>query len=215
MNAKTERKEVGKYPQVETVANLTKGKLDSFYNLPSEYFPEIMADLNSFSFEREAKATDLVSNAYIRLNIGVLINERLKSIIDQHAVANARYFQAAITKDKKIHPYFFLYILDCIESSDFPKSVFGVGDALRRPRQGRAFSVANNDELKEKVRVFVATSDEDCLIPLQIFLKQPLDIVRVPYETGIFISERLKMRLEEAKTTGVRLKETGVRFEID
>lgn len=214
LTIETDRKKIGEYPQVDIVKNITKDKLNSFSNLSVEYFPDDPPDLNYFCFKREAKETDLISNGYIDLSKGLVINERLKSIIDQYKLINVQYYIANIKRDQKIHPYFYLHILESSEFIGFPQSTFGVGDPLGRPK-GPTFMVDDLVELTEKVNELVANSDEDYVIPISIFLKQEIDFVRVPFDVNIYMSEELVTRFIKDKITGFIAEETKVKFFID
>lgn len=214
LTIETDRKKVGEYPQVDIVKNIPKDIYDDFSNLSVEFFPDNPPDLNYFCFKREAKITDLISNGYIDLSTGLFINERLKSIVDQYKLFNVQYYEANIKKDQKIYLYFYLHILESNEYIDFPQSIFGVGDPLGRP-QGPTFKVNDLFGLTEKMNGFVANNNFDYVIPLSIFLKQKIDLVRVPFEPSLFISEELITRFIKDKITGFNVEETTVKFFID
>lgn len=212
LDLETDRKKVGKFPQVDTVEGLNKEKLDFFYSLNSKRFPVTMPALQWFSFEKATKATDVIGNGYIDLGVGIFINEKFKTVIAQYTTVNVRYYKAEIKKAGQILSYFLLYILDSTESIDFHRSTFGAGDVLGRPT-GIEFMVADSRKLEEKVQELIETNK--LVIPISICLNQKLDLVRIPYEPSIFISEELKARLAEEKLTGFKVEETAVKFFID
>lgn len=211
LRPETDLKIIGKSPQIQTVEDFTKEKNELFSSLSSEYFPEAIPDFNSFSFENAAKITDLVSNRFIHFGIGILVNERLKSIIEQFRCENTRFYEANLKKGRKSYLYNFMYLLDSTEFIDFSKSSFGIGDPLGRPK-GPLLEAANIVELKSKVKEMINNKLGSSIVPLSIALKEEIDMVRIPLKAPIYISEKLKSRLIEENITGCSMEESKVQF---
>ena len=66
-------------------------------------------------------------------------------------------------------------------------------------------------ELTQKANEFIE-NDAGFVTPLSIFIKGKVDILRIPLDVNLYISEDLKNRFLEEKVTGMKVVEPKVKF---
>ena len=171
-------------------------------NLPVDQLPSF----SNFLLDNRAKLTDVIAcNPMLLTQSGFLINGKVKNIFDQFSVPYT-YHDAIIHGNghkqipKKSVNYFYIDIKNALDFNaclynnshvlDYEKCVFEVND-----------SPASINTYNDFVNTFKHSQTKK-MIPTKLVLLKPMDIIRLPGETGILCSEQLKNILEKESITG-------------
>lgn len=198
LHLSVETKIIGrKYPQCKGVPNgynFEMYKLDnSMTKLNNKQFPSVIPNL-FWELEDSAKLTDFISPSNIC--IGLLINEKVKNILENFELGNAKFYNAKIIFKEKQYNYFWLHIIDNgLEGVDYENSIFKEVDPLNniikevdiKNQQEYFFYFDNRSELLGQI-----AADNLTLYPPYSLL----DIIYSPkISSRIIVSEALKKAL--------------------
>lgn len=170
------------------------------------------------------KRTDVLLRSSIS-GAGFTFNEKVKNILLEHNLINARFYPLKVlqfvkgpTRGVEVDnppKYFHMQIVTCDfwDWIDYEKSEFYIEDGIKNIKYDVKFN--NSDEMKETLKNFspiprvtyeklyfkkLCFKKEFWNLEIDMFYINELNY-RPPY--GMFISERLKNRLQEERVTGL------------
>lgn len=125
----TNKKVIGKggFPQCKGVPNGLTYKIydkpNSMTNLNNHEFPDFIPNL-IWELEDDSFLTEVISPSMIKSR-GLLVNEKVKIILENSNLHNVTFFTSTIIHKKKYHVYFWMHILDSkLKGVDFEYSTF-------------------------------------------------------------------------------------------
>jgi hypothetical protein len=201
-------KDVGNvFPQIGFINQQDAFKLefDEFISIPT-----LIARL-----ERKAKITDVLSEVSI-FGRGILVNEKVKSIIDNFDIGIHKYYDVILNTKKENISYYWLHLMstDTSKMINYKKSVFYWGNPLRKGilnLDSYEDYLNKEEENKDNVSWMVSIDEivllKECNVNLDLFCFREFV---TPKE--LFISERLKNALIENKITGIEITEAPISF---
>ncbi|NBP67648.1 MAG: hypothetical protein EBU52_02790 [Cytophagia bacterium] len=167
--------------------------------------PQNNPSLKYLLLDKDAKLTDLLSTAMLRLR-GFLINTKLKHILQSFSLPTHKFYSAYVKDDAgKVHDYFWLQMLMDYEMAciDFSKSEFvieGSNDIILL--NSYQDFVSQRETLKPRRIKLRNTSFNET------FKSQSLDIFKIPIlSMSWIISERLMDELIKRKISGIQILE--------
>ncbi len=120
------KKIVGDFPQTvstEVIDVNNEFEPTSRANLTNKHFPTVQPNLE-FELSNKAKLTDVISASNIEAR-GLLVNEKVKTILEQFNILNHKFYPGSVTVKGKKTPYYWLHIVNnSLEGIDFEKSKF-------------------------------------------------------------------------------------------
>lgn len=116
------------YPAVESYEDYDFKGFNSVYNLDSDCFPDFTPDIR-FKLAKGAKLCDVMGQGTISA-CGLLINEKVKEVLEQFNLIPHKYFSATIEDKGVIHQYFWVHFVweDGIKHLDFENSKFQINE---------------------------------------------------------------------------------------
>ncbi|MCU0430295.1 MAG: hypothetical protein MUF42_10025 [Cytophagaceae bacterium] len=213
-----DRKVVGTIPQSNKVTEKITGGLSIKIReelsqlLERDDFPEHIPILNEVLLDSAAKVTDMIDTTYLSYDSGIIASVRMRMALSEMKFDNYKCFDALVTHNKREYPYSFFLLKDNRNSIDFTRSEFVVKDSLGgetiESKQFDSYSDYDQYRLKAAMKLHV-------VYPLKIVMLQELDIIRIPGEPLIFVSEKFKQIIDENKFTGMNIQHSGVEFVFD
>ncbi len=116
------------YPAVESFEDYDFNKANSVYKLDSDSFPDFIPDI-SYKLAKGAKLCDVMEKSNISA-CGLLINEKVKEVLEQFNLVPHKYFPATIEDKGIIHQYYWVHFVweDGINHLDFRNSKFQINE---------------------------------------------------------------------------------------
>ncbi len=171
-------------------------KPTSMTKLTNDSFPSEFTEFR-FALDAKAKITDFISQAII-LAKGLLINDRVKSLLEKCNLQGVKFYDATITHQNEVLEYYWLHIIHSdIKFIDFKKSEFYEGHHFKFKKENLEINsfddIANASVNIMAEKIFL--SDE--------FKKMKIDIMIFPFmHYNIFVSERIVKLLKENNIKG-------------
>lgn len=220
LNLTTDKEIIGKsgYPQCKGIPKSLGldfswfDKPNSMTNLDNDDFPDFKPDL-IFELEDKAILTDVISPSNISAK-GFLINNKLKSILDDFNLMEHKYYDATVISKGVNNRYFWLHFKDCDEKYlggiNFDNSSFYISNL--------AFVKTDDIEIKsyedfwEKKMSLSMKHILGSKIKLsENIQKQNLDLFYLPYILNDYlISEKLYKSIIANEITGFEIKEQSI-----
>lgn len=205
LECSTEKEEIGWYPQLKSlwIASTDYWGPESYTNTPLEGRIGFDIVFPKFDLEENAKLTDYVSTGALTGDFFV-ISDRLLTIFQGFKMDEYQHFPIEVGTPDGSVSYNIIYFPfprtnDIIDwrSSIFKRMLPNGEVAIEFFENARSYNLAKNiHELQAEKLVIHAPK-------LALF-----DIFRLKwYKSGIYISERLKLAMEESRITGVRFEE--------
>lgn len=178
------------YPAVESFEDYDFNKVNSVYKLDSDSFPDFIPDI-SYKLAKGAKLCDVMEKSNIS-TCGLLINEKVKEVLEQFNLVPHKYFPATIEDKGTIHQYYYVHFVwkEGINHLDFKNSKFKI---KRASKDLGEIEVANLSDLHTK-------QGELGFIKMihnyeYTFLNPNFDLFIHPLNKTIFVSENLKTKM--------------------
>lgn len=208
----TNEKEVGKiWPQCDSVPEgynykeLLEGP-NSMTNLTNDEFPNEKPTL-IFGLHKKAKLTDVVSPSNISA-IGLLINDKVKNILDDFNLMTHKYYPAIVKELEFQYNYYWLHFVKSdLLGVNFEESKFEITNLANKP-------LANI-----KINSWEHFVERDKNIGLKHIRAKKLiiepearkDLIYFPYiYSFMFVSEDLALELAAQKITGLEIAEQTI-----
>jgi hypothetical protein len=202
----SDRKEIGDYPQtIPTEVIDANGGFEetSRANLTNEHFPNVSPALE-FELAKKAKLTDVLSASNIQAR-GLLVNEKVKKILEQFNIMNHKFYLGSVTAKGKKLPYYWLHIVNTsFDGIDFEKSNFiETGFTGRKIGDVEINTFEDYDKISREKMLKV-----EKLILLPNSSIKDLDLFLFPeIHYRIIASERLISALQESTVSGIKTTE--------
>ena len=206
LKANWKSKEAGNaYPQVSCLNQAVS------HQLSAHSYPKSNPILK-FKLESRAKFSDLITPSSITAT-GLLISQKVKSILDKHNLPDHRYFKATINSSKgtQVETYYWLHIFNpsSLDWIDYNNSVFFYTKYGFREGSIQFNSFKESRIKKEQLVGKMGTIEIEKII-LNSNFDKTLDLFNFEYfDHEIHISNRLKKALESENITGLEMKESN------
>jgi hypothetical protein len=197
----TNTKEVGPdYPQANCLTQpyAHEIKFNSFPN----FEPKLIYELS-----KRAKLTDVLSQAAISAH-GLLVGERFKIILQGFNLMKHKFYPVTIQTKKGIEQYYWLHLVDSsfINVINYNASKFYWTKSTFRKDVIKLTSFDEYQKLKKENGILWGVSIDE--IKLNESFDSNLDLFSsIPFDMGIYVSDRLKKKIEEEKITGIQINE--------
>lgn len=208
-------KEIGKtYPQTNGMSNDYNFQIPESINfLPNLETPLHTPNLNFFKVDDKAKITDFISTGLINAT-GFIVNEKIKSLLDNYNIAEHMYFPARLYhKNKLINAYWLHFTKDYTPTINFQKSTFN----LLSPITWDVWStLETNLKFSNLTSLIESHKEKDSLdqfFPneLTINSKNQIHILSFQYlGTRVLISDFLLNRLKKENITGYEVSKNSI-----
>ena len=165
-----------------------------------------------FELESRSKFSDFISPSSITAT-GLLINQKVKSILDKHNLPDHKYFEANIesSNGKQVETYYWLHIFNpsSLDWINYKESVFFY--TKYGFREGNiTFNSFKESRIKKEQLVGNMGTIEVEEIVLNSNFDKTLDLFNFEYfDHAIHISSRLKEALESENLTGLEIKRSN------
>jgi len=178
------------YPAVESFEDYDFNAPNSVYKLDSDFFPDFIPDIR-YKLAKGAKLCDVMEKSNITA-CGLLINEKVKEVLEQFNLIPHKYFSATIEDKSVIHQYYWVHFVweDGIKYLDFENSKFKIKEFGTDIEE---IQVSNLTELYTK-------QGELGFIKMihnyeYTFLNPNYDLFIHPLNKTIFVSDELKAKM--------------------
>lgn len=116
------------YPAVESYDDYDFNGPNSVHKLDSDSFPDFIPDIR-YKLVKRAKLCDVMEKSNISSN-GLLINEKVKTVLEQYKMIPHEYYPATIEDKGIIHQYYWLHFVwkNGINHLDFANSKFQINE---------------------------------------------------------------------------------------
>ncbi|GEM_PF-3001254 len=207
--------ERGSFEQIKELnRELKREDIEFFNNLKlcrSEH-PKKMPDLCSFKIAEEAITTDILSSIFLSMNNGFLISDKAINILNSFAINEHKLFNARV--DGISGSYSYLFLPEEREYIDYSKSEF-IKTNLLGIKKGGVNGITSYNFFTETNIHIQKTEPGSRLSFDRVILTKELDVLRLPGDSRILISEKLKRALEQEEITGLNYKLSGSNITSD
>lgn len=199
--------ETGKvYPQVSMPLDYSRGKSNSFDKIISLESPGFNPDFPSFTLNKYALLTDLISGFSIQY--GLLVSVDFWNLLKEFNLQKNLRYRIQIDSGSGVIFYNWLHLLNDViyDKIDFVNSSFFYTVGFTKKSSLKISSFENYWEVLEELGDF-ATIKNDFIL----FKELPeLDMFVLPYFDGqVYISEKLRSAILKNQITGVEMKEAN------
>ncbi|MGV3695877.1 hypothetical protein [Flavobacterium sp.] len=192
---------VGKdYPQVDCLTMHQAHLINSWHLFDPK--PNLR-----FELKKRAILTDVLNKSAIS-STGFLVNLKLKTVFESFNIMRHQYFRSLVVdKDNELE-YYWLHLSepDLTKSLDYKKTVFYKTEWTFREDPIELTSYEHYQDLKSKDKEasFGVGIDK---IALSESFDENLDLFTfLPFDNNVYISERLKVAIEESNLTGFKIE---------
>jgi hypothetical protein len=202
----TDEKVVGDIPQVKMAPDYDFDKHNSVRSISRDNFPEFNPDLNFFVMTPKAKLTDVITVSGLISAKGFLINEKVKNILDKHNLVSHKYYQAKLYYKNQAFTYYWWHVVsDLTPCIDYNQTSFIIKRLFKIEVDN--LTIPNAEGLK-KTRYEIGALKN--LIPNTLVLHETFDknldlFIIGGFNDEIFVSEKLKIELEQQKISGIEI----------
>lgn len=157
-----------------------------------------------FSLKRKAKLTDLLSTT-AGIHTDLLISEKFKNTIADLNIMQHQYFNATVNTKKGPQAYYLLHLCqpDLVNYIDYKNTVFYETEWCFYKCPISIDSYEHFLSLKDKKTSFGVKIEK--LVMGKDFDRSMDMFYILPFDSSIYISERLKKIIEENKITGIKI----------
>jgi hypothetical protein len=214
INNASDGKAIGFYPQVSNgIYPTTRDSSNALGMLLYNEKVKLNTEIPKGILHKRAKLTDLLSVSF--LSGSLFLSERLKSIITEHSCKGVQFLNTSIMVREKENTSF--YILYPHESDysflDMKKTEFVFKDIMLKEilnkvefKSVNEYLLALNENKKDAIRIGFPSFRPLIIDKIAIIENYDIDffsIERVHGGIGYFVSEKLRLQIEEAECTGI------------
>lgn len=215
LSPSTDEAEVGAWPQIIDVAGITRETIGAFNKLrKTDKMPLEFPRLDAFVLHNSALITDVFSCKFIPVHIGIIVNSRLKLLIENHELEKVTVKGIGFSPKIRSLEYYFLFAFPAYELISFPDSVF-----VEKTIGGTKLIGEHKFQSAEDFRanyVNVRSSPTNSLRAASVRLKREADFFRLPSDfDSLHISAWLAEALNKEKITGAAISESEIKFSIE
>ncbi|MGV3695876.1 imm11 family protein [Flavobacterium sp.] len=161
-----------------------------------------------FELKKRAILTDVLNDITIGGGTGFLITKKTKEILEKFNIMRHQYFKSlVIDKDNELE-YYWLHLSepDLTKSLDYKKTVFYRTEWTFREEPIELTSYEHYQDLKSKDKEASFGVEIDKIVLSESF-DENLDLFTfLPFDNNVYISERLKVAIEERNVTGFKIE---------
>jgi hypothetical protein len=178
------------YPAVESFEDYDFNKATSVYKLDSDFFPDFIPDI-SYKLAKGAKLCDVMEKSNISA-CGLLINEKVKEVLEQFNLVPHKYFPATIEDKGTVHQYYWVHFVweDGIKYLDFANSKFKIKRASKDLGEVEVLSLNELHSKQGELGFMNMIHNYE-----YTFLNPNFDLFIHPLNKTIFVSESLKSKM--------------------
>lgn len=178
------------YPAVESFEDYDFKGFNSVYNLDSDCFPDFTPDIR-FKLAKGAKLCDVMGQGTISA-CGLLINEKVKEVLEQFNLIPHKYFSATIEDKGVIHQYFWVHFVweDGIKHLDFENSKFKIKRASKDLGEVEIGSLAELHSKQSELGFMNMIHNYE-----YTFFNPNFNLFIHPLNKTIFVSDELKAKM--------------------
>ncbi len=213
----TDDKEVGVYEQIKELAIPTPRSVrEKYYDLDEsrKSFLENLPSLSVFKLASKAKITDVLSCLFLSMNVGFIASKKCSNLIKKSNLTNHQFHSAKIIGIPDDLEYQFFYLIEETQKINYKKSVCCKTD-LFGTEEGEPIEISSIDDFWRNNIAIQQAEPGSKLSFMEVYLCEQLDILRLPGNSRIFISEKLKNQFEVNQVSGVVYKPSKIRFAIE
>lgn len=202
----TDEKVVGDIPQVKMGHDYDFDKYNSVRNISRYNFPEFDPDLNFFVMTPKAKPTDVITVSGLISAKGFLINEKAKNILDKHKLVSHKYYVTKVYYKNQSFPYYWWHVVsDLTHCIDYNQTTFMIKRLFKVEVDN--LTIDTGEDLKKKKHEIGTLKN---MVPNTLVLNNAFDktldlFIIGGFNDEIFISEKMKLELEQQKISGVEI----------
>ncbi|MDR7130071.1 hypothetical protein J2X69_002418 [Algoriphagus sp. 4150] len=161
----------------------------------------------AFKLGNRTKLTDVLSQAAISAH-GLLISHRFKVLLDSFNIMAHKFYPVTVETGKKEELYFWMHLVDMRFNNkiDYSGSTFYWTKSTFR--KGSICLSSYEDYLQQKKENGLLWGVGIDKISLGNEFDKTLDLISsIPFDMGIYVSEKLKTAIFENNVTGIKVKE--------
>jgi hypothetical protein len=214
INNASDRKAIGFYPQVsEGIYPTTRDSSNALGMLLYNEKATSNTEIPKGMLHKRAKLTDFLSVSF--LSGSLFLSERLKNIITKYSSQGVQFLNTSIVvREKEDTSFYILYphqsdysFLD-IEKTEFVFKDIMLKEILNKVefKSVNEYLLALNENKKDAIRIGFPSFKPLIINKIAIIENCDIDffsIERVQGGIGYFVSEKLKVQIEEADCTGI------------
>lgn len=164
-----------------------------------------------YKLASKAKLTDVLTNM-TSTNSGFLINDKVRSLLEEHHLMRHQYFETEVKVGSKFYTYYWLHLTqpDLSEHIDFVESTFIELDYCDAVGEIKLQSLDHYKELKAKDKM-ASFGVELKQLRLKDSFDFKLDLFKfLPFTSEIIISNKLKESIESSGIKGFEITESNI-----
>ena len=197
--------EVGAYPQIsEVLASYDTSSSKAFTQLKYDQKPEGQIDLSGFVFDSRAKVTDVLSCWMLFSSEGLFVNEKVKKLLNGFALKNCQYLEAIIHKGAELYNYQFLFVMHALNLVDFKASTIEAKHIADFRMEPISVEIKSSEDFLLQYKEYY--KKERKLAFKRVVLNDEVDLMRLPFNAHIYVSDRLRNEIECQQITGLRFE---------
>ncbi|MCT4615119.1 MAG: hypothetical protein N4A49_09635 [Marinifilaceae bacterium] len=157
--------------------------------------------------------TDVLSFSHISMNTGFIINSRALEIIEQHSCENYRLHDLKINYLTEL--YSFINVIEDSNNIDFKNSVFVRSSLLGLDSSKQQLNNINSiSDFYNKNIEIQKNLPGSVLCFKKLVLNKKIDLIRLPGNSRILISEELKKEFLTKRISGIDFKLCNIEVEL-
>lgn len=188
------------FPQVSCLT------LDEAHNISFDGFTTPEPNL-AFKLGSRAKLTDVLSQAAISAH-GLLISRSFKKLLSSFSIMEHKFYPVTIEIGKEKELYFWMHLVDGTFKNkiDYSASTFYWTKSTFRKGSIRLSSYGDYVQRKKENGLLWGVEIDKIVLGSEI--NKTLDLIgSLPFDMGIYVSEKLKTAIIDNGITGVEIKE--------
>lgn len=195
------------FPQISEHKAWCWDNYEFFANIRPDTIPTIELELNYLKLHPKAKLTNFLSDG--KINVGFIIDRKVKSILENFKLPEHKFFKASVQKGESFIDefYWFFPVSKISNLIDFSNSLFEISD-----RFVPSIIFDSHLKLKSVIEIieFEKTNPEKRIRPERVSLLEGINVDF--FQFGVFsydwiITEALKNKLEESALSGFEVKQ--------
>lgn len=192
--------------------NNSSERTDQYQYKGLTYIPE-GTDLHKFKADGNAKITDFMSSLFFASQ-GFFVSNAFHEILTSFITSNVKVYETTVSVHEKPLNYYFLDFTRTSDIVDFTQSIFIADHSAPSMRTGgEKVTVLSFEDYKEKGRLLRKEKGFAFeLIPVKLALNYSSDMLQFPFSGLKYVSERLRLQIEEKQLTGIVFEESDIDF---
>ena len=212
----TDTQFVGSFEQVKkltiTVDKAVNDQFDAL-KLSRAEFLDNLPPLDKFVLEKKALVTDVISNWFLSMNVGFIVSNKCKKLLEESNLALHRIHEVKIKGIPDTPPYFFIYLIEDAGQINYENSLFHKTN-LFGIKKSDPIEISSYQDFHESNYKIQIDEPGMKLTFAKVFINNDSDMLRLPGSPNIYISERLKKQFEDNKITGLSYMPSIIPFSV-